>query len=144
MADRHLATRKRRPGMPAVPFDAELLAEKIWELAGISPEERAKALKLAYRSAIDDLKAEKTHIVSHQGVVTSQIQMRDNAAIAKAREQIFALSGLEKAGGKQGGDLVIPLPPWAQVKIEKAADPSPAGPATEPAISVTIEKEKPS
>lgn len=110
---------KRSQPQPKTPWDADQLAEKVWAMSGISKEKRADALAKAYDGAIEDLRADKTVVVSHAGVVTAELAQPDHAARAKARDQIFKLSGLEAAGaGRQGGDLVIPLPPWAQVKIE--------------------------
>jgi hypothetical protein len=108
-----MVPQKRSRQTAVQPWSPEALAEKIWELAGISKQERADALKLAFKGAVRDLDAKKSEVITFEGEVTEVLEVPDNVARAKAREHIFEITRAKGAPMVSQGKIEIPLPPWA-------------------------------
>lgn len=119
-----------RPRNAALPFALSEFREKLWEMAGVSVQERAAALKEAFETSRSLLKAEKTELVSFQGEYI-EVSVPDNAARTRAVDQMFAISGVEigrsESGHGHAGPIHITInAPWFQPEVPIDVTP-PAG-----------------
>lgn len=106
----------------AMPVSIESLRLELLRTAGVDIELLRTAVDMVRAS----MKATKVHVVSHQGVVTEQVEMADWAAIQRGCDQLFNLLGMYAPRRSESvkdspAPRAVMLPSWAQVK--PAGDP---------------------
>jgi len=92
--------------------------DRLLEAAGITPAVQAQIVRRAVGTLSRKLRAKKTHIVSHMGAVTAQIELEDNMAQIAAARELAMLMGVQPSKDVNNQsvkvEVEVKLPDWGK------------------------------
>lgn len=130
----------------SLPMTSTEFREVLWTRAGVDLDTRAAALKEAFETSRALLKAEKVELVSFQGCY-QEVSVPDNAARARAVDQMFAISGVEVSRNEGGKGPTGPIhitinAPWFQPDVPVDVTPPTVARELEEQVPRILEQEQ--
>ena len=100
-----------------VNFTPSMIRDQLMAAAGMTPEVQARILKRAVNTALRKLRAQKTIVATHNGIITDTRRADDNMAQLRAAELLTTILGAAPSKDSNGTVKVtvdVRLPDWAK------------------------------